>query len=119
MYILTNKDNVIIEISNIYERDEEYRNIKVDNHNIAYAPDEQINVYEVENIDGNITETKYCYTEEKGFYENADYREPEPTDTKKIQQLQEQVEKITKEKEELAEQITEIQLALVESDMEV
>ena len=50
MYILTDKNNVIIEISNIYELDEESRNIKVDNYNIAYAPDEKIEVNEVETI---------------------------------------------------------------------
>lgn len=100
MYVLTDKDNIIIEISNIYERDEKYRNIKVDNYNIAYAPDEQINVYEVLEIPEGVCERKYCYTEEKGFYKNENYKEPEPTDAEKIKQLQ--------------EQITDLQLAMTE-----
>lgn len=76
-FVLTNKNNEIIEISNTYELDEEHRNINVDNHAIAYAPDEVINVFEVDEVPENIEATKYCYTEEKGFYENENYVEPE------------------------------------------
>lgn len=76
-FVLTNKENEIIEISNTYELDEEHRNINVDNHAIAYAPDEKINVYEVEEIPEDIEIAKYCYTEEKGFYKNENYVEPE------------------------------------------
>ncbi len=75
MYILTNEKNAIIEISNTYELDTEHRNIKVDGYNIAYGPDEKINVYEVLEVPENVKAEKYCYTEEKGFYENENYRE--------------------------------------------
>ena len=75
MFILTNKNNEIIEMSNTYELDEEDRNIIVDNHAIAYAPDEKINVYEVEEVSENVEIAKWCYTEEKGFYENENYVE--------------------------------------------
>ena len=102
MFILTNKNNEIIAISNTYELDEEHRNIIVDNHAIAYAPDEKINVYEVEEIPGEVEIAKYCYTEEKGFYENVDYTEP----------FNEKVEI-----EQLKEQITELQLAMVEREV--
>lgn len=82
-YVLTNKNNEIIEISNTYELDEEHRNIIVDDHAIAYAPDEKINVYEVEEIPGEVEIAKYCYTEEKGFYKNENYVEPEePIETR-------------------------------------
>ena len=50
-FVLTNKENEIIEISNTYELDEEHRNINVDDDRaIAYGPDEKINVFEVEEI---------------------------------------------------------------------
>lgn len=98
-FVLTKQNNEIIEISNTYELDEEHRNINVDNNRaIAYAPDEKINVYEVEEIPENVERAKYCYTEEKGFYENENYVEPKPEITN----------------EELMEQITNLQLALAE-----
>lgn len=77
-FVLTNKDNEIIEISNTYELDEEHRNINVDNNRaIAYAPNEKINVFEVEEIPEEVEIAKYCYTEEQGFYKNENYVEPE------------------------------------------
>lgn len=99
MYILTNNKNEIIAISEICERIEEYRNIKLDDHNIAYAPDEIINVYEVDTVDEGMCEQKYCYTEADGFYVNESY--VEPVDEKA-------------EMEQLKEQVTELQLAMVE-----
>lgn len=113
MFVLTNKNNEIIEISNTYELDEEHRNIIVDNHAIAYAPDEQINVFEIEEIPENIEVSKYCYTEEKGFYKNENYVEPTNPD-KEMEDLKEQVKTLTKENQNLNEQITEIQLAMIE-----
>ena len=47
-----------------------------------------------------ITENKYCYKEEEGFYKNENYKEPEPTETEKIKELQDEV--------------TNLQLALAE-----
>lgn len=79
MYILTNNNNEIIAISEVCERIEEYRNIRLDDHNIAYAPDETINIYEVDTVAEGVTEQKYCYTEADGFYLNKKYREPEPS----------------------------------------
>lgn len=99
MYILTNKNNEIIAISNICERIEEYRNIKLDDHNYAYAPDETINIYEVDIVDESVCESKYCYTEADGFYVNPNYVEPVDPNA---------------EMEALKEQITELQLAMVE-----
>lgn len=99
MYILTNNKNEIIAISNICERIEEYRNIKLDDHNIAYAPDEIINIYEVQSVDEGVCEQKYCYTEAEGFYVNPNYVEPVDPNA---------------EMEALKEQITELQLAMVE-----
>lgn len=73
-YVLTNEENIIIDISSTYNHDKEKRNIKLDNHNIAYAPNEVINVYEVE-IPSNVELQKYCYTSEQGFYKNENYKE--------------------------------------------
>lgn len=91
MFILTNKENEIIEISNTYELDEEHRNINVDNHAIAYAPDEKINVFEVEEIPENIEIAKYCYTKEQGFYKNENYVEPEEPVEKRLKLIEERM----------------------------
>ncbi len=90
-FVLTNNNNEIIEISNTYELDEEHRNINVDNHAIAYAPDEVINVFEVEEIPENVERAKYCYTEEKGFYENENYVEPEEPIEKRLKLMEERM----------------------------
>ena len=91
MFILTNKNNEIIAISNTYELDEEHRNIIVDNHAIAYAPDEKINVYEVEEIPGEVEIAKYCYTKEQGFYKNENYVEPEEPVEKRLKLIEERM----------------------------
>ena len=44
--------------------------------NIAF-PTESVNVFEVDNIADNICPHKYCYTTEKGFFENLNYVSPE------------------------------------------
>lgn len=98
-YVLTNKDNEIIEISNTYELDEKHRNVIVDNHAIAYGPNEKINVYEVEEIPQEVCEAKWCYTEEKGFYKNENYVEPTNPD---------------KEMEDLKQELADTQMALAE-----
>ena len=90
-FVLTNKNNEIIEISNTYELDEEHRNINVDNHAIAYAPDEVINVFEVDEVPENVELAKYCYTEEKGFYENENYVEPEEPIEKRLKLMEERM----------------------------
>lgn len=117
-FVLTNKNNEIREISNTYELKEDVRNIIVDDYAIAYGPDEHINVFEIEEIPEGVEIAKYCYTEEKGFYKNENYVEPINPD-KEMQDLKEQIKTLTKEKEDLAEQITEVQLAMIERDMEV
>lgn len=38
-------------------------------------------VVEIETIPEYVKIEKYCYTEEKGFYVNPDYVEPDPTNT--------------------------------------
>lgn len=48
--------------------------------NVAFPP-EVVNVYEVETIPDNLEPYKYCYTEEKGFYPNPNWVEPDSTNT--------------------------------------
>lgn len=91
MFILTNKNNEIIEISNTYELDEEHRNIIVDDHAIAYAPNEKINVFEIEEIPEEVEIAKYCYTEEKVFYVNENYVEPEEPVEKRLKLIEERM----------------------------
>lgn len=83
MYILTNSDNVIKEISNTLEIQSD-RYIVDGNRGIFKE-------YKTADIDGNITTDtissfevsipegieaeKYCYTKKKGFYKNPDYVE--------------------------------------------
>lgn len=76
MYIITDKENVIIHTSETIGY-QENGNILLNNGElaIAKAPNEKIGVYEVETIEEGVTPAKYCYTEEKGFYKNENYRE--------------------------------------------
>lgn len=98
-YIITDKNDVIIHISNTIGY-QENGNVLVDNNTLAIAKPLVKEVYEVENIEEEITENKYCYTTKKGFYKNENYKELEPTEEEKIIDLQ--------------EQITNLQLALAE-----
>lgn len=113
MYIITDNKDVIIHISETIGY-QENGNVLVDNDTLAIAKPLVKGVYEVENIEENVTEIKYCYTEEKGFYANENYKEPEPTEAEKIKELKQQINILQAVNEDLAEQITEIQLAMVE-----
>ena len=42
---------------------------------------EDVDVFEVNELPEDFKQGKYCYTEEKGFYVNPDYVEPDPTNT--------------------------------------
>lgn len=98
-YVITDKNNIIIDISDTIGY-QENGNVLVDNETLAIAKPLVKEVFEVESINEVITENKYCYTEEKGFYLNENYKEPEPTETQKIEDMQ--------------GQITNLQLALAE-----
>ena len=99
MYILTNKDDVVFHISET-KNYQANGNVLVDNDTLAIPPILIKEIFEVEEIPAEIQTYKYCYTAEKGFCKNENYREPELSDTEKIKQLQEQV--------------TDLQLALAE-----
>jgi len=55
--------------------------------NTAY-PKEMVSIYEVSEIPDEVSSGKFCYTSEKGFYENPDWKEPYDIDAevKKLEQ---------------------------------
>lgn len=50
------------------------------NKKMGFVLDE-VSVYEVQEIPSEVEPYKYCYTEEKGFYLNPNWVEPDPTNT--------------------------------------
>lgn len=96
MYLVVNHKNVIIEISETLGTQEISGNVLVHNGSLAIARNQVKEVYEVAEVPDAIIEGKYCYTPEKGFYANPRYDNKD------------------EEMEDLKEQITEIQLALIE-----
>lgn len=73
-YVITDKDNVVIHISETIGY-QENGNVLVDNGELAIAKPLVKEINEVENIEENIVKAKYCYTKEKGFYKNENYKE--------------------------------------------
>lgn len=87
MILITNKeDNVLVAMaedsyqdeSNLGALDNGYPWIK--SINTAYITGE-VNTFQNVTVPEAVTEQKYCYTEEKGFYLNPDYMEPEAGNT--------------------------------------
>lgn len=74
MYIITDKENVIIHISKTIGY-QENGNVLVDNETLAIAKPLVNKVCEVEEIPEGVTQSKYCYTEGEGFYKNPNYQE--------------------------------------------
>lgn len=74
MYILTDKQNSIIAISKTLNY-QNNGNPLVYNNTLAITSALVANIYEKnENIDEKYNSFKYCYTEEKGFYENPNWK---------------------------------------------
>lgn len=70
MYILTDKDNVIMHIANTVGRQEENNYYLLnENTNMALAipPEFVKSVYEVAVIPQNVSKQRYCYSPEQGF----------------------------------------------------
>ena len=72
-YVITNNDDVVIALSTKCNDNKAIRNLELDNYNIAYAPDEEFNIYQVNNVPSEVVEQKYCYTENGGFTTNPNY----------------------------------------------
>lgn len=87
MILITNKEsNVLVAIAeDTYQEEPNLGTLSngypwIKSTNVAYILDE-INVFQSVTAPAEITEQKYCYTKEKGFYLNQDYVEPDPTNT--------------------------------------
>lgn len=74
-YVITDKDNVIIALSETIGY-EENGNVLINNGTSAIAASLVKEVYEVNDVPENITGAKYCYAPNDGFYENPNYVEP-------------------------------------------
>lgn len=103
MKVLVDDNNVIILICKTANY-QENGNILVDEEkafNKKTFIDKSLvtHIYELEKIPEGVCRIKWCYTEEQGFYKNENYEEP-MTAEKKIEMLE--------------QQITDMQLALVE-----
>lgn len=110
MKIVTYKDNRIGAIREEISYEE--------NGNVLIGNNEAIGfwlvggIYDVAEIPEGVEEAKYCYTEEKGFYKNKNYVEPTPP--AETQELLQKIALLEKQNKDLDEQITEIQLLIVE-----
>ncbi len=111
MFIITDKNNKIFHISETigYETN---GNIILDN-GTQIGCFREVEVHEVDTIPNEVCTEKYCYTEADGFYENPNYVEPIDPNAE-MEALKQQVSTLQAVNEDLNNQITEIQLALVE-----
>lgn len=73
-YIFVNENDEIFHISETKDY-QENGNVLVDDGKLAIPPSLIKEIYELEEIPNGIEVAKYCYTEEKGFYKNENYRE--------------------------------------------
>lgn len=53
---------------------------RIIDHDTAFRV-EDVNVIELSTVPPEAEPYKYCYTKEKGFYSNPDYREPDQSNT--------------------------------------
>ena len=95
MYIITVKDNEE-QLNAILNWDMELDHLdngypKLVNKNIAF-PSHMVNVYEYkDDIPDYVIPSKYCYTEEKGFYLNPNWVEPPASMEQKISELEDAI----------------------------
>ena len=73
MYILTDNTNNIIYISETLSY-QSNGNPLVDNGQLAIAKDLVAHTYEKDEVDPKYNSSKYCYTEEQGFYQDLDWK---------------------------------------------
>lgn len=105
VYIITNKEDIIIHISETKDY-QNNGNLLVNDGKLAISKHSIKEVYEVEEVPVEVAENKYCYTKERGFYKNENYIEP-------VNELTE-IEKLKLQNESLQEQVTNLELALAE-----
>lgn len=73
MFILTDNNNKILVIGNKVEYMDGYPYFVEEN--TIYQFDDAV-VHEIESIPEGVVAEKYCYDENQGFYENANYAPP-------------------------------------------
>lgn len=80
MFIITNKEkSIVVDTGNeVTYWDNGYPVIV--EKDVAFVK-EDVNVFEVNELPEDFKQGKYCYAEEKGFYVNPDYVEPDSTNT--------------------------------------
>ena len=74
MYIIMDKNDVVFYMSESLDY-QSNGNLLVDNGALAIAKVLVKDVFEVEEVPSEVEAQKYCYTEEKGFYKNENYKE--------------------------------------------
>lgn len=72
MYIITNKENIIMHMSETLNHDDN-GDILVDMDTLTLSKDLVKGTYEVEEVPSEVYLGKYCYEKEKGFYKNPNY----------------------------------------------
>lgn len=83
MRIVVTKDTLIVSAIGTFKEywDNGYPIITDSNGNDCAYPDVLFDFFDVEAVPEDYVPNKYCYTEEKGFYLNPDYVEPEAGNT--------------------------------------
>lgn len=74
MYIITDKEDVIFNISETKDY-QENGNVLVNNETLAIPQTLIKDICEVDEIPSEVEIAKYCYTEEKGFFKNKNYKQ--------------------------------------------
>lgn len=96
MYILTRReDDVIMHISETLDTLEENNYYLINNKSLAVPPQFCKGVFEEDTVDEKIIKNpeKWCYTEEKGFYKNPNWK-PYYSDQERIEMLEEMINMI-------------------------
>lgn len=75
MYLLEKEKNIIMHISETLDRQDVNNYYLIKNGTMAIPPRFVKNIFEVETIPEYIEEEKYCYTPERGFFENENFVE--------------------------------------------
>lgn len=106
MFILTNINDEIFNISETkgYQENGNYLMNGGMVGETAIPQNQVKGIFEMETIPEEVCEVKWCYTEERGFYENENHVE-EKTQSQRIEELEKQVEELQNTISELQTQV--------------
>lgn len=115
MYVITDKEKVVVAVSEeagtvtLNEEKQCYERTEDENKAVGYIDVERDTIYPGL-LDWSLTKTeallpedfsesylRYCFTEEKGFYENPNWLPPEPTTEEKLNKMMADVDYIAME----------------------